>query len=80
MGRGSSGVVTAVARVTAVTQFRSLVQDHPHAVGVAKKKKRIGHRGTQREDSVKTQVEDERSFRIKQPCQRLDLDLQPPGP
>ena len=54
-----------------------------HGCGQKKKKRereRIGHRGTQREDSVKTQVEDERSFRIKQPCQRLDLDLQPPGP
>ena len=35
-----SGVVTAVAQVTAVVQVPSLAQELPHVLGVAKKKKK----------------------------------------
>ena len=35
-----SRVVTAVAAVTAVAQVQSLVQEIPHAVGTAEKKKK----------------------------------------
>ena len=49
------------------------------------RKKRLGHRHTQRTDPVKTQVADgclhaeERGLRRDQPCPHLDLGFQPPG-
>ena len=49
------------------------------------KKRRSGHRHTQRDDPVRTQGEDgclqaeERGLRRTQPCPHLDLGFQPPG-
>ena len=39
MGKGSS-IVTAATWVTAVALVPSLVQEFPHAIGIAKKKKK----------------------------------------